>query len=265
MEQIESVRTIECLRGRLLAERAATKSAKHEAALMENKLIELESKLSEETKFKNKAEKKLAFLLNKLQSLKINYVYKDSENSVCHVSTSAEDEKEHCTKEPIPADCRSENCIGVEINTETHRGSSNYSEDASSTVTTKSETNAENGSGKYFSDLNSNKSFDGADDINQRQRIDEFKDSTVEQILKSEQADSITEERVAANSLALVPASPSLQISSSERVDGNLKIGDHSGTVTEALYALRRARKEIERSMERRRMIKVWRAQLISS
>uniref|UniRef100_A0A7N0UV56 Uncharacterized protein n=1 Tax=Kalanchoe fedtschenkoi TaxID=63787 RepID=A0A7N0UV56_KALFE len=263
MEQIESVRTIECLRGRLLAERAATKSAKQEAALMENKLIELENKLSEETKLKNKAEKKLAFLLNKLQSLKINYVFKDSENSVCHVSTSAEDGKEHCTKEPIPADCRSENYIGVEINTETHRGLSNYTEDASSTVTTNSETNAENGSGKYFSDLNSNKSFDGADDINQRRRIDEFKASTVELIIK--QADGITEERAAANSLALVPASPSLQISSSERVDGNLKIGDHSGTVTEALYALRRARKEIERSMERRRMIKVWRAQLISS
>lgn len=38
MEGEDSVRTVDCLRGRLLAERAASKNAKEEAQLLENKV-----------------------------------------------------------------------------------------------------------------------------------------------------------------------------------------------------------------------------------
>ncbi|MBA0731087.1 hypothetical protein Golax_020404 [Gossypium laxum] len=59
MERDEGLRTLKCLRGRLLAERQASKTAKEDAELMGNKVIELEKKLKEETKVMNKAEKRL--------------------------------------------------------------------------------------------------------------------------------------------------------------------------------------------------------------
>ncbi|XP_021620168.1 uncharacterized protein LOC110620665 isoform X2 [Manihot esculenta] len=75
MEGEDSLRTLECLRGRLLAERQASRVAKEEAQLMGNKLIELESKLREETKLRHKAEKKLKFLKKKLESLKFSLTF----------------------------------------------------------------------------------------------------------------------------------------------------------------------------------------------
>ncbi|XP_042475006.1 uncharacterized protein LOC122057076 [Macadamia integrifolia] len=63
---------IECLRGRLLAERTASRVAKEEAELMQNKLIELERQLKAEIESKNKAEKKLKLLTTKLESLKLS-------------------------------------------------------------------------------------------------------------------------------------------------------------------------------------------------
>ncbi|XP_050383148.1 uncharacterized protein LOC126799928 [Argentina anserina] len=70
MEGDEGMRTLECLRGRLLAERQASRVAKEDAELMGKKLIELQNKLKEEIQLKNKAEKKLKFLKRKLESLK---------------------------------------------------------------------------------------------------------------------------------------------------------------------------------------------------
>ncbi|KAK8483712.1 hypothetical protein V6N13_149008 [Hibiscus sabdariffa] len=73
--------TVECLRGRLLAERQASKTAKQDAHLMESKLLELENKLKEETKLRNKAEKRLKLLKKKLESLKILPDLEESERS----------------------------------------------------------------------------------------------------------------------------------------------------------------------------------------
>ncbi|CAI0427163.1 unnamed protein product [Linum tenue] len=61
--------TVESLRGMLLAERQASRVANEEAEQLADKLRELEKKLKEETKQKWKAEKKLTFLVKKLQSL----------------------------------------------------------------------------------------------------------------------------------------------------------------------------------------------------
>lgn len=74
MEEEDSLRKVECLRGRLLAERVASRNAKEEAENMGNKVIELETKLREETKSRNKAEKKLKFLIKKLESKNISYI-----------------------------------------------------------------------------------------------------------------------------------------------------------------------------------------------
>ncbi|CAI9780149.1 unnamed protein product [Fraxinus pennsylvanica] len=69
----ESVRTVDCLRGRLLAERVASRNAKMEAEHLGNKLIELENLLKKEDKSRNRAEKKLKSLMKKLESNNISY------------------------------------------------------------------------------------------------------------------------------------------------------------------------------------------------
>lgn len=81
MEGEEGIRTMECLRGRLLAERAASRVAKEETKQLGKKLIELENLLKKETKSKNRAEKRLKFLLQKLESLNISYVSDESSDN----------------------------------------------------------------------------------------------------------------------------------------------------------------------------------------
>ncbi|XP_062215988.1 uncharacterized protein LOC133916365 [Phragmites australis] len=64
-------RTLECLRGRLLAERVASKAAKEEADQLTRRLDELEKQLADEVKVRNKAERRLRKAIKKLESLKI--------------------------------------------------------------------------------------------------------------------------------------------------------------------------------------------------
>ncbi|CAD6341242.1 unnamed protein product [Miscanthus lutarioriparius] len=65
------MRTVECLRGRLLAERVASKAAKEEADQLAKRLDELGKKLADEVKVRNKAERRLRRAIKKLESLKI--------------------------------------------------------------------------------------------------------------------------------------------------------------------------------------------------
>ncbi|GMH26417.1 hypothetical protein Nepgr_028260 [Nepenthes gracilis] len=81
MEGEEVLRTVECLRGRLLAERQASRAAKENAEFMANKVNELEDKLRMEFKARKKAQKKLNLLKNKLKSLNISYISEDSDPS----------------------------------------------------------------------------------------------------------------------------------------------------------------------------------------
>ncbi|KAL0289375.1 UNVERIFIED_CONTAM: hypothetical protein Scaly_2704400 [Sesamum calycinum] len=78
MEGENGVRTVDCLRGRLLAERAASRKANEEAEFLGNKLMELENLLKQEARSRNRAERKLKFLLKKLESMNITY---ESEHS----------------------------------------------------------------------------------------------------------------------------------------------------------------------------------------
>ncbi|CAH9127088.1 unnamed protein product [Cuscuta epithymum] len=77
----DTIRTVECLRGRLQAERVASRNAKEDAYLMETKLTELEARLKEENKSRNRAEKRFKHLMKKLESINISLTSSDeSEN-----------------------------------------------------------------------------------------------------------------------------------------------------------------------------------------
>ncbi|KAL1819585.1 hypothetical protein ACET3Z_014454 [Daucus carota] len=77
----DGLKTLECLRGRLLSERVASKAANVEAENLGNKLVELEEKLKEETKGRDRAQKRLKSLMKKLESLKIVYLVSDESSS----------------------------------------------------------------------------------------------------------------------------------------------------------------------------------------
>ncbi|KAI4349230.1 hypothetical protein L6164_009847 [Bauhinia variegata] len=81
MEGDEGLNTVECLRKRLLAERQTSRLAKEEEESMGNKLIELEKKLKEEVKLREKYERKLKFLKKKLESFNIASISGESEQS----------------------------------------------------------------------------------------------------------------------------------------------------------------------------------------
>ncbi|VAI06989.1 unnamed protein product [Triticum turgidum subsp. durum] len=65
------MRTVECLRGRLLAERVASKAAEEEADQLAARLDELEKKLSDEVKIRDRAERRLRRAIKRLESVKI--------------------------------------------------------------------------------------------------------------------------------------------------------------------------------------------------
>ncbi|URE21568.1 PPR repeat [Musa troglodytarum] len=64
-------RIVDSLRGRLLAERVATKAAEEEAESLAKRLEELERELAEEIRCRRRAEKRLKHALTKLESLKL--------------------------------------------------------------------------------------------------------------------------------------------------------------------------------------------------
>ncbi|KAF2580497.1 hypothetical protein F2Q68_00001537 [Brassica cretica] len=108
-EEKEGLRTVECLRGRLLAERQVSRSAKEEAELITKKMEELEEHLKEEIRLREKAEKRLKYLMRKLESIKGSRSSESSSEASClsSVSTSAskeEEEKETHENENVKED-----------------------------------------------------------------------------------------------------------------------------------------------------------------
>ncbi|XP_023005738.1 uncharacterized protein LOC111498645 [Cucurbita maxima] len=82
MEGSEVLKTMECLRRRLLAERQASLLAKEEAELMGKRSTELEKKITEQNQMRTKAEKKLQLLKKKLESLDLSFTMLNSEPSI---------------------------------------------------------------------------------------------------------------------------------------------------------------------------------------
>ncbi|XP_023518548.1 uncharacterized protein LOC111782021 [Cucurbita pepo subsp. pepo] len=109
IEAGEGLKTLECLRGRLLAERQASRSAKEEAELMGKKLIELENQIRKETEARNKAERRLKLLMKKLESLNIASTSVTSQNSnSTEISTNSS-----ATKETQVQESRSESLVST--------------------------------------------------------------------------------------------------------------------------------------------------------
>ncbi|CAA7389525.1 unnamed protein product [Spirodela intermedia] len=72
--EVDGRKTVEGLRGRLLAERAASRAAKEEADLMTRRLSELERMLAMEIRARDRAEKLLKCILEKLDPSKVFYL-----------------------------------------------------------------------------------------------------------------------------------------------------------------------------------------------
>ncbi|XP_010505310.1 PREDICTED: uncharacterized protein LOC104782153 [Camelina sativa] len=127
-EEKEGLRTVECLRGRLLAERQVSRSAKEEAEIITRKMEELERNLKEEIRLREKAEKRLKYLMKKLKSIKGSHSSEGSDqqlssseasciSSVCTSASKEEEEDEsyeNGTVEKKKTDYATENVASME-------------------------------------------------------------------------------------------------------------------------------------------------------
>ncbi|OAY41066.1 hypothetical protein MANES_09G071500v8 [Manihot esculenta] len=221
MEGDDSLRTLECLRGRLLAERQASRAAKEEAQLMGNKLIELENKLREETKLREKAENKLKFLKKKLESLKSSTALEGLDQSGSYENCGSSCTSSASTSGPKGFEDMKENSSirdTSDSNSDPHLKDSPLHKSS------------------YHCPLNSQSypKLEAGMERNGRTR-------------ESDNEDYVD------NSLALVPVSASTMAEPTK--SSELKIMNRS--ISEVLDALRHARESIQSSIERRKMIRV--------
>nr|GLL34591.1 uncharacterized protein LOC109155615 isoform X2 [Ipomoea trifida] len=220
MGEEDALRTVDCLRGRLLAERVASKNAKEEAQLMGNKLIELENRLKEETKSRNRAEKRLNFLMKKLLSINVSFVSDESENScltegseVSSASYTACSTSKDLPRIEIP--CSSEGDSPEPM--ENAKSDNNENTEADSKICEKEEHSNMN-------NLKTSAEEKEMNDLDQEENVD--------------------------NSLALVPVDlPKPK----QAIDPAVL----DATVRDVLDSLRHAKEKLQNQMERRRMITV--------
>ncbi|KAJ4704799.1 suppressor protein SRP40-like isoform X1 [Melia azedarach] len=258
VEAKDDLRTVECLRGRLLAERQASRLANEEAELIGKKLIELENKLKEETKQRNKAEKKLKFLKKKLESLKISIPSEESEQSSssdicahsCKSSASAsgiKDTEESESKSQITTPEIPEN---LENNALSETISSNQSHETSSIPENSSLLDSANSSTKDIPDeIPIQSSSPSSDDP----KTDNHSRGSKKAEMEADQNESDKENQVD-NTLAIVPVNSPNPNERSQNTEVK-KISN--GNVREALEALRLAREMIQSSVGRRHVIRV--------
>ncbi|KAJ6406644.1 hypothetical protein OIU84_010202 [Salix udensis] len=236
MEGRDSWRTLECLRGRLLAERQASKIAKEEAELMGNK---------------------------KLGSLEISPALERSEklsssdnsgfSSTSSTSNSGHKDPEESVSKPrsiIPALSQDSKDNGSETTTSNQNACTVLDSIEESTGTRDTQdSNSEHNLKDYSLDKSSHESMACSQDS----KADDQSSSSVKASVEEMEANAGIEsdnENYADNSLALVPMSLPASTKKSE-----LKILNRS--VLEVLDALRQAREQIQSSMESRHMIRV--------
>ncbi|KAF5475958.1 hypothetical protein F2P56_007711 [Juglans regia] len=257
-------RTVECLRGRLLAERQASRVAKENADLLGNKLIELENHLKEETKLRNKAEKKLEVLMKKLNSLNISAISVEPE-----LSSSSEKFEMSCTSSTSTSDSKDPKLDESKSQFTTPEISQNLEHNVSETTkkdscprgtaSSNSNSNLNDPIQQRFSDELSSNSNSNLNDPIQQRFSDELSSSSEDPKtdnhsclnLKSsvEDNESVHGDNVD-NSLALVLVSFPARSQSGEGKPLHER-------VSEALGALRHARETLQKSMQRRHMIQV--------
>ncbi|KAM4078133.1 hypothetical protein ACB094_09G014100 [Castanea mollissima] len=258
VEGDDGVRTVECLRGRLLAERQASRVAKENAELLGNKLIELENQLKEETKFRNKAEKKLKLLMKKLESLNISTISVESEQSStsekckmsCMSSTSTsgsrhpeEDEPKSQFSSPQISKNLEHNVSETSTPTQSHSSPSTENDfSPEGTSSASASASASSNSNSNHDDPSHKLSPSSEDPRTDNHSCSSLKSSIVDN--ESDHEDDVD------NSLALVPLSFPM-------TPKTVEVKPLNESVCEVLNALRNARKEIQSSMQRRHMVRV--------
>ncbi|POO02465.1 hypothetical protein TorRG33x02_014490 [Trema orientale] len=262
-------RTVECLRGRLLAERQASKIAKEEAECMGNKLIELENMLKEEIKLRNKAEKKLKKLKMKLQTLNISSVLVESEQS-----SSSEKSEVSCRSSTITSSSTTcpndseENESDCQLTNSVTSQESSHNVSVSETSTAKKNhesTIVENPVGhsavpSSFEDLCDNPSQKYEDSNthdtryppSQKSEDSNTHDNSSSDLRSSTAENEIDHEDYVDNSLALVPVSSPVAVAPK-----TIELKPVHENVAEVLDSLRYIREKIQSSMEIRRMVRV--------
>ncbi|XP_030927193.1 putative protein TPRXL [Quercus lobata] len=256
VEGDDGVRTVECLRGRLLAERQASRVAKENAELLGNKLIELESQLKEETKFRNKAEKKLKLLMKKLESLNISTISVESEQSStsekcemsCTSSTSTsvsrhpeEDEPKSQFSSPQISQNLEHNVSEISTPTQSHSSPSTEN-DFSPQGSSSASASASSNSNSNHDDPSHKLSPSSEDPRSDNHSCSSLKSSIVEN--ESDHENDVD------NSLALVPLSFPM-------TSKTVEVKPLNESVCEVLNALRNVKEEIQSSMQRRHMVRV--------
>ncbi|KAE8730443.1 Cyclin F-box [Hibiscus syriacus] len=241
-ESDEGLWTVECLRGRLLAERQASNTAKQDAELMGNKLMELEIELKEEIKLRNKAERRLKLLRKKLESLKLLPTLKELEHRAvsCASSTSSSS-----TKNPEKTASMSQKASDTTASIKSFEISFSK-ENSNSSGTTKSDTkdsSHENSSVKPSSGHEVPKVNDTSSSSLKAPRVEI--DNEENENFEDGGGDDYVD-----NSLALVPL-----FLPETKLAPEMKIV--SKRIGEVLETLRHAKERIQSSMERRQMIRV--------
>ncbi|THG06655.1 hypothetical protein TEA_005278 [Camellia sinensis var. sinensis] len=306
MEGDDGLRTTECLRGRLLAERAASRAAKEDAEQLGNKvslsslslslslshthtrththiykvykvcdftylsllqLIELENQLRLETKSRNRAEKRLKFLIKKLESLNISYVSEDSEHSSMveksdmssvssSPSSSSSSPKTKITN-TLKCDTEEESVAKMKCPAISQDLEDNVSQSTSTVVSNQGHCSAIEGSlsssteradCEEHSELGSIRNYNDL-------KTDDHSSSSLSKLEKENNSEENSEQAQDGdevdNSLALVPAE--FPKASSPPTDPHIV----DERVKDVLEALRHAREKLQWTMERRHLIRV--------
>ncbi|KAL8210526.1 hypothetical protein R6Q57_004963 [Mikania cordata] len=254
MEEDEGLRTVECLRGRLLAERAASKAANDESEQISKKVAELENQLKMEIKSRNKAVKKLKFLMKKLDSLKTSYVSADEASSFSEkskISSVLSSKSQHQIELQKAQISKRQNCPSSEDSSGSldETISVNFNESLIQYGTkdgAEDDSNKEDNNGsKYHSTKNNNYKEESNQDIDQD--VDNSMALVmVEKIGTLTPRNDKDQEDIFDNSMALVVVDSMVK-------EYNQDVSISNESVKDVLDALRYARESLQTSMDMRR------------
>ncbi|KAF8042505.1 hypothetical protein BT93_A0976 [Corymbia citriodora subsp. variegata] len=238
----EGLRTVECLRGRLLAERQASRFSRERAQLMATKLVELENQLREETRLRAKTEKKLKLLKKKLETLLISSALPESEQSgFCETSIAYSDSSSTVT---IASEAKTTEEAEVESKSHFEKKDASPYQELNSLEKALAGDKRDSDAGDFSSEKSGPASC--------------HSHTSARDSAATEKENSFDVDDQVDDSLALVPVTlPEAAEPASKELDAKMMIT--SASVREVLDALRHARESIQRSMEERRscMIRV--------
>ncbi|KAK1403441.1 suppressor protein SRP40 [Heracleum sosnowskyi] len=270
VEGDDGIKTVECLRGRLLSERVASKAANEEADILGNKLVELENKLKEEVKRRNRAQERLKSLEKKLESLKIVYVVSDESSShstslkKIELSVVLSSSSSTVSSFSYPSTQPEENDMG-KPNSQMRKSSECEFDEPSEILI---HTDIDNASSEYQS-FSSNEKVSCDKTISEISYDDlqcaKFRDDAEHDDHRSKSADKDREtcgqnhpdrdETIVDISMALVPVD--IPATTPATITKNEPLIIYNARVEEVLDTLRNVKERLQSSMERRRMIRV--------